>query len=115
MKLLLVLAALQVGIAENKPELFHDPLFTELGVKHARVVVSYDVMTSRDDELQRVTDYLTAARSRGSSRSSPSSTHAAPPSAAARRSSRAATASASCRPRAPTGTTSGCSASASRG
>jgi len=64
-KLLLVLAALQVGIAENKPELFHDPLFADLGVKHARVVVSYDVMTSRDDELQRVTDYLTAAREQG--------------------------------------------------
>lgn len=65
MKLLLVLAALQVGVAENKPELFSDPLFTDLGVKHVRVVVSYNVMTSRDDELQRVTDYLGAARTQG--------------------------------------------------
>ena len=30
-----------------------------------RVVVSYDVMTSRDDELQRVTDYLTGAHAQG--------------------------------------------------
>ena len=65
MKWLLALAALQIGIAENRPDLFADPLFTGLGVKHVRVVVSYDVMTSRDDELQRVTDYLTAARAQG--------------------------------------------------
>ena len=58
-------AALKVGIAENHPDLFGDPLFTNLGVKYARVVVSYDVMTSGDDELQRVTDYLTAALAAG--------------------------------------------------
>ena len=50
-------AALHVGIAENKPNLFSDPLFSPLGAKQARVVVSYDVMTSGDDELQRVTEY----------------------------------------------------------
>ena len=44
-------AALKIGIAENKPSLFADPLFTDLGVKYVRVVVSYDVMTSGDDEL----------------------------------------------------------------
>jgi hypothetical protein len=64
-KLLLLLAALQVGIAENKPEMFHDPLFPDLGAKHVRVVVSYNVMTRRDDELQRVTEYLNAAKERG--------------------------------------------------
>jgi hypothetical protein len=64
-KLLLVLAALHVGIAENKPEVFSDPMFTDLAVKHVRVVVSYNVMTSRDDELQRVTEYLTAAQAQG--------------------------------------------------
>ncbi|HYH89952.1 MAG TPA: hypothetical protein VEX67_12000 [Solirubrobacteraceae bacterium] len=58
-------AALKIGIAENKPDLFADPLFTHLGVKYTRVVVSYDVMTSGDDELQRVTDYLTAAQAAG--------------------------------------------------
>ena len=45
--------------------MFSDPLFTSLGVKQVRVVVSYDVMTSGDDELQRVTEYLLAARAAG--------------------------------------------------
>ena len=50
--------------------MFSDPLFQDLGAKYARVVVSYDVMTSGDDELQRVTDYVDGARRRrGSSRS----------------------------------------------
>jgi len=64
-KLLLLLAALHVGIGENKPDMFRDPLFSSLGVKQVRVVVSYDVMTSGDDELQRVTEYLLAARAAG--------------------------------------------------
>ena len=54
-------AKLRIGIAENTPNLFTDPLFTSLGAKYARVVVSYDVMTSGDDELQRVADYLAGA------------------------------------------------------
>ena len=58
-------AALKIGIAENQPSMFSDPLFADLGVKYARVVVSWDVMTSGDDELQRVTDYLTAAQAQG--------------------------------------------------
>jgi hypothetical protein len=58
-------AALKIGIAENQPNLFADPLFTDLGLKYARVVVSYDVMSSGDDELQRVTDYLTGALAGG--------------------------------------------------
>ena len=65
MKLLLLLAALHVGIGENKPDMFRDPLFSSLGVKQVRLVVSYDVMTSGDDELQRVTEYLLAARAAG--------------------------------------------------
>jgi hypothetical protein len=58
-------AAFKIGIAENQPNVFADPLFTSLGAKYARVVVSYDVMTSGDDELQRVTDYLTGAQNAG--------------------------------------------------
>jgi hypothetical protein len=58
-------AALKIGIAENQPSLFADPLFKELGAKYSRVVMSYNVMTSGDDELQRVTDYLTAAQAAG--------------------------------------------------
>jgi hypothetical protein len=64
-KLLLILAALHVGIAENRPDLFADPLFTDLNVKYVRVVVPYDVMTKGNADLPRVTDYLTAAKLRG--------------------------------------------------
>jgi hypothetical protein len=58
-------AALRIGIAENTPNLFSDPLFQALGAKYARVVVSYDAMTSGNDELQRVTDYVNAAAGSG--------------------------------------------------
>ena len=34
-------AALTVGIAENNPQMFSDPLFTNLHVKQTRVVVSW--------------------------------------------------------------------------
>lgn len=52
----------QVGIAENSPTMFSDPLFQNLGVKYARVVVSYDVMTRGDDELARIDTYLRSAQ-----------------------------------------------------
>jgi hypothetical protein len=55
-------SALQVGISENSPEMFADPLFRDLGARYARVVVSYDVMTRGDDELDRVARYLAAAQ-----------------------------------------------------
>jgi hypothetical protein len=69
--LLVVLAAfpaaapakgLAVGIGENSPSMFTDPLFGQLRVKNARLVVSYNVMTSGDDELARVRAYLGAAQ-----------------------------------------------------
>jgi hypothetical protein len=56
---------LQVGIGENSPSMFTDPLFGQLKVKQARLVVSYNVMTSGDDELPRVRAYLEAARLAG--------------------------------------------------
>ena len=59
-------AAFTVGIGENNPGMFTDPLFTQLGAKHARVVVSWNVLTRRgDDEIVRVTQYLLAARASG--------------------------------------------------
>ncbi len=59
-------AALTVGIGENNPQMFSDPLFTQLGAKHARVVVSWNVATRRgDDEINRVTQYLAAAQAAG--------------------------------------------------
>ena len=50
-------AKLTVGIAENNPQLFADPLFTKLGAKHARLVVSWNVATApqrRDQPRHRV-------------------------------------------------------------
>jgi hypothetical protein len=63
-------AAVTVGISENSPEMFSDPLFTPLKVKTVRVVVSYDVMTNTSDdgpgdELLRVTEYLNRAQAAG--------------------------------------------------
>jgi hypothetical protein len=56
---------LTVGIGENSPAMFTDPLFGKLGVKDARLVVSYNVMTSGDDELGRVRAYLAGAQAAG--------------------------------------------------
>ena len=59
-------AKLTVGIAENNPGLFDDPLFGQLGAKHARVVVSWNVASrAPDDEFYRVAQYLAAAQSSG--------------------------------------------------
>ena len=58
-------AALTVGIAENNPQLFGDPLFQQLGAKHARVVVSWNVATARNDEVNRVIDYIRSADAAG--------------------------------------------------
>jgi hypothetical protein len=58
-------AKLTVGIAENNPQLFADPLFASLGAKHARLVVSWNVATARNDEINRVIDYLARARAAG--------------------------------------------------
>jgi hypothetical protein len=58
-------AKLTVGIGENNPGMFTDPLFGQLGVKNARLVVSYNVMTRGDDELDRVRTYLANAQAAG--------------------------------------------------
>src|SRR5258706_50037 len=58
-------AALTVGISENQPTMFADPLFSQLGAKHARIVVSWDVMSAGGYDLTRVAQYLAAARAAG--------------------------------------------------
>ncbi len=58
-------AKLTVGISENQPTLFSDPLFQQLGAKHTRVVTSWNVMTSGDDELARLEWYLKSAQAHG--------------------------------------------------
>jgi hypothetical protein len=50
-----------IGISENNPQMFSDPLFRALKVKTTRVVVSYNVVRKNDDELARVQDYLARA------------------------------------------------------
>jgi hypothetical protein len=55
-------AAPTIGIAENNPQMFSDPLFSQIGAKHARLVVSWNVMTARNDEVRRVIDYIAAAQ-----------------------------------------------------
>ncbi len=58
-------AKLTVGIAENNPGMFDDPLFDQMGAKHARLVVSWNVATARNDEINRVIHYLQLAQLRG--------------------------------------------------
>jgi hypothetical protein len=58
-------AAPIVGISENQPSMFSDPLFTALGVKHARIVVGWDVMARGGYDLTRVTQYIQAAQASG--------------------------------------------------
>ena len=58
----------ELGIGENSDAIFTDPLFASLGVRHVRVVVSYDVIeaaTRGDDELERVARYLAGAAAGG--------------------------------------------------
>ncbi|WP_028059253.1 hypothetical protein [Candidatus Solirubrobacter pratensis] len=58
-------AAAIVGISENQPTVFSDPLFTSLGAKHARIVVAWDVVKVGGFDLTRVTQYLQAAQATG--------------------------------------------------
>jgi hypothetical protein len=60
--------ALTIGIAENNPDMFSDPLFRSLSTRHVRVVVSYNVLEAArrgDDEINRVTRYINAATAAG--------------------------------------------------
>jgi hypothetical protein len=58
-------AALSVGISENQPTMFSDPLFTQLGAKYARVVVAYNVVSVGGYDLTRVSQYLQNAQASG--------------------------------------------------
>jgi hypothetical protein len=54
-------AAYTIGISENSPAMFTDPLFTGLGVKSARVVVPWNVMTANDGRLPGLQQYVQEA------------------------------------------------------
>jgi hypothetical protein len=57
-------AALVVGIGDQKPDMFSDPLFTDLGVSHARLAVSWDAMEN-PWERDRIDAWMDAARAEG--------------------------------------------------
>jgi hypothetical protein len=58
-------AALTVGISENQPTMFSDPLFQSSGIKHARIVVAWDVVQKGGFDLTRVTQYIANAQASG--------------------------------------------------
>ena len=61
-------AKLTVGIAENNPGMFDDPLFSQLGAKHARLVVSWNVATAKNDDESTASSTTSSSRSCAASR-----------------------------------------------
>jgi hypothetical protein len=57
-------SALVIGIGDQKADMFRDPMFTSLGISHARIAVPWDVM---DDpaQLAQVDAWMDAARAAG--------------------------------------------------
>ena len=59
-------AAFTVGISENQPSMFSDPLFKGVGFKQARVIVGWDVaLNPSGAEFARLRDYLAASQAAG--------------------------------------------------
>jgi hypothetical protein len=59
-------AKFSVGISENQPSMFHDPLFKEVGFKQARVIVGWDVaLDPTHFDFARLKEYLTLASAAG--------------------------------------------------
>ena len=59
-------AAFTVGISENQPSMFSDPVFGGVGFKQARVIVGYDVaLDPAGAEFGRINQYLTSAQALG--------------------------------------------------
>jgi hypothetical protein len=59
-------AAFTVGISENQPSMFGDPLFGQVGFKQARVIVGYDVaLDPAGPEATLLRSYLAGAQSHG--------------------------------------------------
>lgn len=59
-------AKFTVGISENEPSMFSDPLFQDVGFKHARVIAAWDVaLDPAGFDFARVRDYLAAAKASG--------------------------------------------------
>jgi hypothetical protein len=59
-------AAFKVGISENEPSMFSDPLFQSAGFKMARVIVGYDVANDPSSpDYGRLSQYLASAQASG--------------------------------------------------
>ena len=57
-------SALVVGIGDQKPDMFADPLFQTLGVGHARIAVSWDAL-NEPWQVERLDAWFEAARAEG--------------------------------------------------
>jgi hypothetical protein len=57
-------SALVVGIADQKPDMFSDPVFTKLGISYTRMAISWDAM-EHPWEQQEVDAWLDDARAAG--------------------------------------------------
>ena len=57
-------SALVVGIADQKPDMFKDPRFERLGVRHARLTVAWDALNS-DWQRAELDAWMSAARAAG--------------------------------------------------
>ena len=54
----------RIGIADQKPDMFADPRFAALGVKHARLAIGWDAMTSVW-QVQQLDAWLAGAKALG--------------------------------------------------
>jgi hypothetical protein len=57
-------SALVVGIADQKADMFADPRFDTLGIRHARLTVAWDALNS-DWQRAEIETWMTAARAAG--------------------------------------------------
>jgi hypothetical protein len=61
-------AKLSVGIGENNPAMFSDPLFTAINLKQARIVISWNAIETAaqgDDQIGNLHNYFAAAQNVG--------------------------------------------------
>jgi len=54
----------RIGIGDQKPDMFYDPRFAALGVRHARLAVGWDAMRTAW-QVEQLDGWLNAARARG--------------------------------------------------
>ena len=60
-----LLPHVEVGIGDNTPGLFDDPLFTATGIRHVRLHVPFDLVRAGGSELDQADAWLARARGLG--------------------------------------------------